>query len=180
MLSSPTKYRIVFLNSFPFDWYVIPLLLLGALTTPCAPFQRVEDEKTRKNRRFFVRLPTIACNTRLVASTSGFHCSPAGPPLSGNARGIVPAHHHGHQNGQQVWCFLCCFFLACGPVVRRDDTERILARWRRPVASSEALDPLHRAMYAALHRGIIAAVKTSRNGGVLFCIVDFSIGHNSR
>jgi hypothetical protein len=179
MLSSPTKYQIVFLNSFPFDCYVIPLLLLGALTSPRARFQRVNDEKTRKNRRFFVRLPTIAHNTRPVVSTSGFRRSP-GPPLSGNGRGIVPAHHHGHQNGQQVWCLFRRFFLACNPVVRRDDTEQILTRWWRPVASSEALDPLHQAMYAALHRRIITAVNTSRNSGVLLCIVDFNIDHNSR
>ncbi len=179
MLSSPTKYQIFFLNFFSFDWYVIPLLLLGALTSPCAPFQRVDDEKTRKNRRLFVQLPTIARNTCPVASTSGPLCSP-GPPLLGNVCSIVPAHHHSHQNGQQVWCSFCWFFLACNPVVRRDDTEQILARWWCPVASSEALDPLHWAMYAALHRCIIAAVKTSHSGGVLFCIIDFDIDHNSR
>jgi hypothetical protein len=66
------------------------------------------------------------------ASTSDFRRSP-GPPLSANARGIVPAHHHGHQNGQQVWCFFCLFFLECDPVVRRDDMERILARWQRSI-----------------------------------------------
>ncbi len=179
MLSSPTKYQIVFLSSFPFDWYVIPLLLLGALTSPRAPFQQVDDEKTRKNRRFFVQLPTIACNTCPVASNSGFPCSP-GPPLLGNTCGIVPAHHHGHQNGQQVWCFFRRFFLACDPVVCRDDMEQILTRWRRLVASSETLDPLHWGKYAAMHRRIIAAAKTSCNGGVLFRIVDFDIDHNSR
>jgi hypothetical protein len=147
--------------------------------SPCAPFQQVNDEKTWKKRRFFVQLPTIARNTCPVASTSVFHCSP-GPPLLGNVCGIVPAHHHSHQNGQQVWCFFCRFFLACNPVVRWDDTEQILTRWWRPVASIETLDPLHWAMYRALHRRIIAAVKTSRNGGVLFCIVDFDINHNCR
>ncbi len=54
MLSSPTKYQIVFLNSFLFDWYVILLLLLGALTSPCAPFQQVDYEKTWKNQRVFL------------------------------------------------------------------------------------------------------------------------------
>ncbi len=44
VLASPTKYQIIFLNSFPFDWCFIPLLLLGALTSPCAPFQWVDDE----------------------------------------------------------------------------------------------------------------------------------------
>jgi hypothetical protein len=66
---------------------------------------------------------------------------------------------------------LFLLFFSC----RWDDTERILAQWWHPVASSEALAPLHQAMYAPLHWRIIAAVKTSRNGGVLFCIVDFGI-----
>ncbi len=66
------------------------------------------------------------------------------------------------------------------PIVWRDDTEQILTRWWRQVASSEALDPLQQAMYAALHHRIITAIETSHNGGVLFRIVDFDINHNSR
>ncbi len=115
MLSSPTKYQIVFLNSFPFDWFVIPLLLLGALMSPCAPFQRVDDEKNWKNWCFFVRLPTIARNTCPVASTSSF-CHSPGPPLLGDVCGFIPTHHHGHWNGQQVWCFFRRFFLHATPL----------------------------------------------------------------
>jgi hypothetical protein len=92
----------------------------------------------------------------------------------GDACGIVPAHHHGHQNGQQVWCFFCRFFLACNPVVCRDDTEQILAQWRRPVASNEALDPLHWAMYAALHWRISVAVKLGQAEVHLIVINDFA------
>ncbi len=110
VLSSPTKYQIIFLNSFPFDWYVIPLLLLGALTSPCAPFQQVNNKKTQKNRRFFVRLPTIACNTCLVASTSGF-CRSSGPPLLKDARGIVPVHHHSHEMASKYGALFVVFFL---------------------------------------------------------------------
>ncbi len=36
--------------------------------------------------------------------------------LSGNARGIKLGHHHGHQNGQHVWCFFCLFFLHATPL----------------------------------------------------------------
>jgi hypothetical protein len=158
---------------------MIPLSLLGALTSPRAPFQQVDDEKTGKTGVFLsdcLLLPTILAQWHQpVASVVALD------PLYQVMRAVfVPAHHHGHQNGQQVWCSFRCFFLACNPVVRRDDTEQILARWRRPVDSSEALDPLHWVMYRALHRRIIAAVETSCNGGVLFCIVDFDIDHNSR
>jgi hypothetical protein len=37
----------------------------------------------------------------------------------------------------------------------------ILARWRRPVASSEALDLLHQAMCAVTYRRIAMAIKTA-------------------
>ena len=82
------------------------------------------------------------------------------PPPSGDMYSIVPAHRHGHQNGHQVWCFF-----AYDLVVRRGNMVRILARWWRPVASSEALDPLHQAMQSALHRCTSVAIKIGRIGG---------------
>jgi hypothetical protein len=42
----------------------------------------------------------------------------------------------------------------------------ILARWRHPVASSEALDLLHRAMCAVTYRRISMAIKTATFLGV--------------
>jgi hypothetical protein len=42
----------------------------------------------------------------------------------------------------------------------------ILARWQRPVASSEALDLLHRAMCAVTYRHIAMAIKTATFLGV--------------
>ena len=49
-LVSPTKYQVIFLNSFSFnfDWYVMPLLLLGVLTSPQALFLWANNEKTPK------------------------------------------------------------------------------------------------------------------------------------
>ncbi len=75
----PTNYILTLIKPFSFVWYVIPLLKTGALASTCDLFVQVDDEKTRKNRCFFVWLPTITCNTCLVASTSGFQRSP-GPP----------------------------------------------------------------------------------------------------
>ncbi len=109
MLAIQTKYQIIFFNSFPFDWYVIPLLLLGALSSPQHPFQLVDNEKTRKNPEFTCPNTVIGCNTCPEASTSGFLHSPGPPPL-GTALGIIPVLHHGQQNSQQVWCFYCRFF----------------------------------------------------------------------
>ena len=57
--------------------------------------------------------------------------------------------------------------------VRRGNTGRILARWRRPVAPHEALDVLHQAMHAVLHRRIRMAIETAREVGAFFSVVNF-------
>jgi hypothetical protein len=54
--------------------------------------------------------------------------------------------HHSH-----AWCML---------------SGMILARWWRPVASSEALDLLHWAMRAVMYRRIAMAIKTASFAGV--------------
>ncbi len=107
----PTKYHILLLNSFPSVWYVIPLLLWGILTSPWAFFQRVDDEKTPKKRRFFVSLPSIGCNTHPMAVFSGILQSPKSPPL-GNVCGTVLAHRHGHQFGHLFRC-ICWLLFVC-------------------------------------------------------------------
>jgi hypothetical protein len=47
----------------------------------------------------------------------------------------------------------------------------ILTKWRHPVASSEALDLLHRAMCAVMHRHIAIAIKTASKVGVFFIVI---------
>jgi hypothetical protein len=51
-------------------------------------------------------------------------------------------------------------------------TDIILARWRHPVASSEALDLLHWAMHAVAYQRIAMAIKTATFLGVFvdFCL----------
>jgi len=53
----------------------------------------------------------------------------------------------------------------CRPGGRRGDTERVVARWQRPVASGEALVMLHRVIRSALHRCTAMAIKIARDGG---------------
>ena len=56
------------------------------------------------------------------------------------------------------YCFVCLFeFIDHGG--RWGDTAQALTRWRHPVASSEALDVLHRAMRPALYRCIAMATE---------------------
>jgi hypothetical protein len=57
------------------------------------------------------------------------------------------------------------------------DTERVVARWQRPVASSVAVDMLHQAMRCALHHCVHMAIEmthdrgTFKGGHCLFCLL---------
>jgi hypothetical protein len=62
----------------------------------------------------------------------------------------------------------CCLF-ACCPGSRWGDTERVVAQWRLPGASSVALDLLHLAMPPSLLQRIRMAIKMACNGGTFVC-----------
>jgi hypothetical protein len=47
-----------------------------------------------------------------------------------------------------------------------------LTRWRHPVASSEALEVLYRAMRPASHRRIGMAIKIARDSPAFFVVAD--------
>jgi len=83
----------------------------------------------------------------------------------GDAHGIVPPHRDGHQNGQQSGYILhyCC--VDCSPGGRRGNTERVVAQWRRSVASGEALVMLHWEMRSVLYRRTAMAIKMAHDGG---------------
>jgi hypothetical protein len=59
------------------------------------------------------------------------------------------------------------------------DTAQALARWRHPVASSKALDVLHRAMCPASYRCIAMAIEIVVNLPAFF-VIDFVVGHNHK
>ena len=59
-----------------------------------------------------------------MATFSGFYASHESPP-SGDVCGIVPAHRHGHQNGQQSGHILHPLFVCCPPGGRRGDIESL-------------------------------------------------------
>jgi hypothetical protein len=76
-------------------------LLLGQLEL----FFNDLDER-KNSRNLIVRFDAIGVSARPMAVFSGLYESP-GPPLSGDARGIVPPHRDGHQNSQQRGtCFI--------------------------------------------------------------------------
>ena len=59
-----------------------------------------------------------------------------------------------------VLVVFCVFSVNVDHGGRRGDTAQALARWWHPVAASEVLDVLHRAMRLALHRRIRMVIKT--------------------
>jgi hypothetical protein len=80
----------------------------------------------------------------------------------------LPPHRDHHRNGHQSGYILHYRCVDCRPGGRRVDTERVVARWRRSVASGEALVMLHRAMRSVLHRRTAMAIKMARDGGTFF------------
>jgi len=87
------------------------------------------------------------------------------PPPSGNARGIVLPHRHGHRNGQQRGGHVAHRCVDCVPGGRRGDTEQVVARWQSLVAFMKALDLLHWVMRSVSHRRTAMAIEIARDGG---------------
>jgi hypothetical protein len=106
----------------------------------------------------------IGASARPMAAFSGFYESHEPPPLV-NARGIVLPHCNGHQNGQLRGYILHHSFVYCDHGGRRGDTERVVARWQRPVASDAAMDMLHRAMPHALLQRLRRTIKMACHRG---------------
>jgi hypothetical protein len=53
----------------------------------------------------------------------------------------------------------------CRPGGRRGNTEQVVTRWRRSVASGEALVMLNRAMRSVSHWRTAMAIEMARDGG---------------
>jgi hypothetical protein len=72
-------------------------------------------------------------------------------------------------------CFvsvLCVLFEIVDHGGRLGDTAQALARWWHPVASSEALDVLYRAMRPASNRCIVMAIEITIDLPAFFVAVD--------
>ena len=99
-----------------------------------------------------------------MVAFSGFYESHE-PPPSGNARGIVLPHRHGHRNGQQRGGHVAHRCVDCVPGGSRGNTEQVVARWQSLVAFMKALDLLHRAMRSVSHRRTAMVITIARDGG---------------
>jgi hypothetical protein len=74
--------------------------------------------------------------------------------------------------------FVDCCLYACCPGGRWGDTERVVTRCQRPVASGVAPDMPHRAMLSVLPGRTAMAIQMANNGGHSFVIINFVINHN--
>ncbi len=99
-----------------------------------------------------------------MAAFSGFYESHK-PPPSGGVRGIVPLHHDGHRNGQQRGYILLLPFVDCCHGGRQGNTEQVIARWQRPVASGGALDMPHWDIPRAPLQRLCMTIKMACDGG---------------
>jgi len=127
--------------------------------------------KLKKQPALACPIDAIRASARPMVVLSGFYESP-GPPPSGDARGIGDDHRNGHQS----WHTIHCCFVCCCPGGRRGDTERVVARWRHPVASGVVMDMLHQMMPHVFPQHLTMAIKMARNRGAfvrhcrLFCL----------
>ncbi len=65
--------------------------------------------------------------------------------------------------------FVDCCLYACCPGGRWGKTERVVTRWRRPVASGVAVDMPHRAMPPVLLRRTAVAIQMAGGRGAFVC-----------
>ncbi len=114
-LTPPTNYT---LKALLFCLICHTPIETGAFDSTRDLFLRVDNEKTCKKPAYGCLMASIGRNTCPMVGFNGFYQSP-GPPLSGNACGIIPVHHRSHHNGQQSWSIfplLFCLLLAWQPL----------------------------------------------------------------
>jgi hypothetical protein len=73
--------------------------------------------------------------------------------------------------------FFCRCFVCCCPGGRWGNMERVVAQWRRPVASEVAMDMLHWVMGFVLHRRTAMAIKMDGRQGTFDCHRQFCHRH---
>ncbi len=124
ILTPPTKYSVKLVKCFSSVWYVIPLLLLGAILVVLWPFWQFDDEKHQKNSvgmsNWWFLEPVLARWWHPVASSEAldpFHWAMRAVLYRCIAMAIETASKVGV-------LFDCCFVDSC-PGGRWGDTERV-------------------------------------------------------
>ena len=121
--------------------------------------------------------PALACRTGNIGASacpmavfSDFYESHE-PPALGDAHSLVLAHRHGHQKDQRSGYMLHRHFVDCHPGSRLENRERVVARWRCPVAFGVALDMLNRVMVmrSVLLQCVHVVIKMACNRDAFVC-----------
>jgi len=120
--------------------------------------------KSKKQPALACPIDAIGASAHPMAAFSGFHESPR-PPPSVDVCGIVPPHCNDHQNGHQSGYILHRHFVCCRPGGCRGDTERVVSRWRLPVAFMKALVMLHWVMSHEPLQRLRTAIEMACDGG---------------
>ncbi len=119
--------------------------------------------KLKKQLALVCPIDAIGASVCQMVAFSGFYESHEAPPWV-DMRGIVRPHRDDHQNGHQSGYILHRCFVCCHPGGCRGDTQPVVARWRRPVASSKALVILHWAMRFVPFQRLLTAIKMACSG----------------
>ena len=178
LLTPPTKYYTVLLNSFPSDQYVIPLLLLGALTSPWSLLLWVDGEKTWKKWCINVQrlsLAAILARWWQPVASVGAQILLYRTACMASRRRIAMAI----KTARECGTFFNCCFVCCHPGSRRGNTKWILAQWSCPGASGIAMDMPHWVLYVASHCASARLLKWVPTEVLFCCIIYFGINDNS-
>jgi hypothetical protein len=133
-------------------------LKTGALASTCDLFVQVDDEKTQKNQDRLDRLQLLGAILaqwrRLVASNKALNL------LYWAMHMVLYQHTAGAiKMASLLGTFFRRRFVCCCPGGRWGDTEQVVTRWQRLVASGVALDMPHWAMPSVLLQRTTVAIE---------------------
>jgi hypothetical protein len=136
-----------------------------------------DDENLKKNHRSHV--PTMLSGITLAQWQRPVASSEALDLLHWAMRAVTYQHiAMAIEIAIFAGVFVDCCLHACHPGSRWGNTEQVVARCRRPVASGVALDMPHRAMPFVSPGCTAVAIEIANNGGQSFIIINFVINHN--
>ena len=129
--------------------------------------QWFDNEIYPQNGGRHVQLMPIRASALPIVVFSGIYENHE-PPSSRDARGIVSAHRHDHQNGQQSGYILHRCFVSCCPGGRRGNTEQEAVQWQRPVAPGVAPDMLNWVMRSVWLQCVRVTIKVAHDWPTFF------------
>ncbi len=167
MVTPPTNYILTFIKPFSFV-YVIPLLKTGFLASTRDLFLWCWQWNHKKNHRSHVRTMLLGiiitwwrCPVASSEALDLLHQAMCTVTYRRITRAIKMASFAG--------VFVDCCLYACCPGSRWGNTEQVVVRCRRPVASGVAVDMPHWAMPSVLLWRTAVAIEMAGGWGAFVC-----------